>query len=648
MGILLDDSGSMFRDDAGQALDRWSAAKYSVEVFAAMLSADDSLKVFRTSDFANADSAAPAATVHGEMTLSERVAEIHSMPMIGGGTPITALQHAISDLTSSRADEKWLVVLSDGQFDGVPDNQVQQLLESFAALGGAQVNFLAIGDDAPAITASNGIYFDHAPTSASVLSVMTEFSNRIFGRSVLSTTNKASPDIDLDEIVVFAQGASVDIQELKLGDGTAKKPVSSVSVMWADNPNALYAGSPVPATPNTSLQGKLAVFTDVPAGPVTAEVVGANTVAMFYRPSISFGMEIRDQSGALVERDKVEGGNYTVEFGFMDGNCDFVESELFGNPEFSAELIQHPKDDAAGDGAFSQTFMSGEAINLVRGDASLEVRATFANGSSSSATTNFTVLRPGREVVCTSSEEVTFAASRITEYRAPDDALALTCQARGEDGSMVGFTAEEWDVVRSTDDAVSVRAVDAESDVQFRVSFGVPGEVFVLPTAPEGDKYALLTGEVPFDLSISYVYDEQVNQGAAPGVVEIIDDISWFDRFVDWFKKIGWLWLLALVAFIWILGYFVRPKFSRRIKQSPTITFKPKSRGKRVSILGKFEKDRLAALIPYRARTANLTYAQRGFAKMKLRAKRGQKIEIVNWHALAQRSNIRINGEVLD
>jgi hypothetical protein len=149
-------------------------------------------------------------------------------------------------------------------------------------------------------------------------------------------------------------------------------------------------------------------------------------------------------------------------------------------------------------------------------------------------------------------------------------------------------------------------------------------------------------------VSASHVYDEQLNSATFDTVVTITDDYSFFDRLLYWFLTIGWMLLLLLLVLIWILGYLVRPTFSRRIKQRPTVTYKPRSRGKRSQIAGKFEKNRLSALIPYKARTATLNYAPRGFAAMKLKAARGGRIEIQNWKQIAQRGNVRINGEVLD
>ncbi|MCB1272869.1 MAG: hypothetical protein KDB25_00535 [Leucobacter sp.] len=342
--LVLDDSGSMFKGDEG-SLDRWSAAKYSVEVLAAMLTEGDVLNVFRTSDFADRSTAKPAVRVKGSAPLSDRVGQVHAMQMVGGGTPYEPVRQAISDLSASSSPEKWLVVLSDGEFDNRTSAQVQSDLEHFVksdrdADSTRRVAFLALGDSAPKLHSNPkvGVYFEHAEDSSKLLGVMTGFSNRIFGRSLLpqSTPGQADIDIAMDEIMVFAQGGDVEIESLSTSGGTIQ-PNSSVQVSWADNQRAKYGSDRVPAVPNKALKGKLAVFDDIPPGALTVGVTGAKTIDMFYRPHVAFGIELRDAAGAKVEADKIVGGEYTVDYGFMDANCEIVHSDP------SESLVSRPR-----------------------------------------------------------------------------------------------------------------------------------------------------------------------------------------------------------------------------------------------------------------------------------------------------------------
>lgn len=49
------------------------------------------------------------------------VAKVHEMLTKAGNTPFDAVWKAYSDLTEAQADEKWFVVLTDGEFQGVED-----------------------------------------------------------------------------------------------------------------------------------------------------------------------------------------------------------------------------------------------------------------------------------------------------------------------------------------------------------------------------------------------------------------------------------------------------------------------------------------------------------------------------------------------
>ena len=86
VNLMLDDSGSMFVDKSGP-IDRWSNAKYSLEVFTAMLGPGALLNVYRTSDFTEGKTSSPAAQVKGSEPIEKRIGQVHNLPMIGGGTP---------------------------------------------------------------------------------------------------------------------------------------------------------------------------------------------------------------------------------------------------------------------------------------------------------------------------------------------------------------------------------------------------------------------------------------------------------------------------------------------------------------------------------------------------------------------------------
>lgn len=633
----------MFSDGANSR-DRWSNAKYSLEVFASMLGTDDTLNVFRMSDFSADAAAGPTVTMQGSEPASQRVAKIHNMELQGGGTPYSPVAAAMADLAASTTADRWLVIVSDGEFEGRSAAEVEADLSRFvtensSADASAQVAFLAVGPDAPTIAdnPAAGIFSAQAAETSDLLGTMTSFSNRIFARSLLEQTSpgKIDPDIDMDQLLVFAQGPSVTVGGLSTG-GEEIDPTATIEVSWVDNPDVLFIDSTVPAVPNKNLNGVLATYEDVPAGAGVIEVEGAQTIDVFYTPRVAFGIELRDESGERVEADKIVGGEYTVDYGFMDRNCTFIESDLFGDVNYTATVTQNGE-------VVADDFAPGDVLNLERGDAQLEVVASYLDGNTSEATIDLKVLRPAQPTSF-ETDGKDFLASELEGYAAPADALELH-YAIEKAGTRTDFGAEEW----GSFTADSFTVTSPVDNIDFEVSLGAePGQVYLLPRAPNGEPLDAATGDIPLTVEASHVYDEQLNEASFDTTITIEDDFSPWDRFLHWFLTIGWLWLLLLLLVIWLIGYFVRPSFSRRIKARPTITCKPKSGGKRMQVMGKFEKNRLGALIPYKARTATLTYAQQGFTKMRLKAKRGGGIEIQNWQLLAQRANLRINGEELN
>ncbi|TEX50169.1 MAG: hypothetical protein B7C55_12135, partial [Actinomycetales bacterium mxb001] len=121
INLVLDESGSMFADiDAdGNVVPSttWSIAKYSLEVFSALLGPNDQLAVYRMSDYGPADSpTVPTLTLNGADDRDSRVAQIHDMDLKGASTPWRSVTTAADNLLASDAELKWLVILTDGEF----------------------------------------------------------------------------------------------------------------------------------------------------------------------------------------------------------------------------------------------------------------------------------------------------------------------------------------------------------------------------------------------------------------------------------------------------------------------------------------------------------------------------------------------------
>ena len=120
IAVAYDNSGSMYDND-----DRWCKAKFAMEIFASMLDYKngDKLTVFPMWDVVT-DGSRPGRP--GNYTLSTSPIEIRSIGDINkitkmytplpGDTPVSVITQAADYLKKSSASEKWLIVLTDGDF----------------------------------------------------------------------------------------------------------------------------------------------------------------------------------------------------------------------------------------------------------------------------------------------------------------------------------------------------------------------------------------------------------------------------------------------------------------------------------------------------------------------------------------------------
>ena len=648
LNLVIDDSGSMFYDGP-ETLDRWSFAKYSLEVFAALLRKQDSLSVYRLSDYVESGNERPALQISGTAPISANIDQIRAMQFAGKGTPYAAVEQGYADLLAQDTRDQWLIVVTDGKFKDSADNfvsteKVQDDLESFLEQAKKsdkklKVAFLALGDEAPEIESdpATGLYFAKANTSEDFLEELTGFSNVIFGRAKEEPDSNGvwNPDVDLESVMVLAQGDNVEIGEVTTVDGS-RSPDSVVDVSWTDNQDLKRDGGVFRPIPNQTLEGKIATFTDIPKGQVQFNISNASSVQLYFKPRVNFGINLIDESGRKVNADETVGGKYQIEYGFMDADCNLIESDLLGEIEYSSVLTQ--------DGQ-QREFANGEILDLERGEVTLDASATFLQGATASASIPLKVLQQALPSEIQAGT-ATFYVSEMAEFPIVENGIPLRYVIK-EGGRDRPPTQEEWAGLTSAD----VEFL-GDSNLEFEIVKEVtPGKLRLLVRAPGGDVYAADTGNLQVTVRSSRVYDQQ--ESAAEGLVqlEVIDDLSFMDRLINWFKTIGWKLLLALLLLILLLGYLFKKRFSKRMKAKPTIIGTPKRIGiPEVQEHGKFQRNTLRRFLPFVADTGTLKYvpsAAIGFRTMKLKAVRGKAMTVTNWREIAQKDNTEINGNPL-
>ncbi|MGQ0698794.1 MAG: vWA domain-containing protein [Panacagrimonas sp.] len=175
IALVYDDSGSM------KSNQRWVAANFSIQVVSALAGKNDILYLVRMSE--------PERTLifQGVRGVESLIQQLQRQPEPNAGTPYACVRTAVNALVSSNAQEKWLMVLTDGAFDS-PDVQViRDDIARAVVQQQVRVTFLLIeqqDNEVANLWANEGkaVRFDAAaPTEISQR--MEEIADLLFGRS---------------------------------------------------------------------------------------------------------------------------------------------------------------------------------------------------------------------------------------------------------------------------------------------------------------------------------------------------------------------------------------------------------------------------------------------------------------------------------
>ena len=644
INLVLDESGSMFVDSQGAPSTLWSIAKYSLEAFAALISPNDTLNVFPMSQYTPEAPAEPTLTLPGTIPAEDRVAGVHDLVLNGRSTPWRSVTAAAENILSSSSPVKWLVVLTDGQFvDGtelVEPEVVLGLLDELAAQG-VSIAFMSIGREAVVLPAGDGRIVAEVQDTGQLLSAMTGFANTIFERSLVTGLDAAgawTTDIPMSEVVVFAQGDDVAIGNATTAEGPVA-PLGVVPVSWTTNPDVQVRSPRDPDTiltirpvPDESLEGLLASYSSIPAGPVTFDISNASQVDVFYKPDVEFGYFITDTDGRDVGNVLTADTPYTLNYSFMDSSCVPVESDLLNPVQYTAEILR--------DGEVLQADISpGASIQLPPADYELRVAATYTGGSAAAAIPL---------IVTTQSNGLEYFASQMAEFPPTPEGIPFRLSVTTEGTNLVRPpTKEEWAALDP-----SAVTFDSNGDLDFQFVKGArPGEATILVRAPDGDVYAATTGEISVTVT-------PADQGALRGQTStpvrftVVDDISAFDRFMHWFWTVG-IWILVAIALlILVLGYLLKKRFPRKLKKRPTIEGIPRVIGQqRLNGRGQFQVNGLRRILPFVADTGTLKYVPpgtMGFRPMQVKAGPRKMLRLTNWKEIAKQANVQVNGSPLD
>ena len=359
IAVVFDNSGSMYKSDA------WCKAKYAMEVFAAMMPYDpknpgqNSLRIYPMWEVGKkGDKTGSYAPI--DIASSDDIQKIHDMYTIDNGdTPFAPVREAYKDLQGSSADEKWLVVLTDGAFnldgrEGKPQDgivNVQKELEQYAD-GNINVQYLALGEETATVTPdkTRGLYAAKA-TNESLSKDLISICNRIFKRAKLpdkyfADNNKLDLPLSMNNVVVFAQGKGAKVKGLEgtKGDVEVKEETkcqfSDVSTGGKNSKKAVV---------DKSLYGQVVRFGPCTKGKYQLDLknVDHDNVQIFYEPDVDIKVTLTDpkknddKGQELTNTESFKTGKYNIDYKLIDNKTDedVSESELLAPVTYDGQLV---------------------------------------------------------------------------------------------------------------------------------------------------------------------------------------------------------------------------------------------------------------------------------------------------------------------
>ena len=387
IAIVFDNSGTMYIGDE-DSRKTWCRATYAMQALATMMNPSDVMQIYPMNpiQIGNSDNPKDSDVYTRERPLvvkKENASQIQEIfTPRAGDTHIEAVTLAREGLAKTNADEKWLIVLTDGTVfyrNGIElsvQESIRQLTEEFNQ-SVSQVNamYLGIGKEAQSGFAVKGTYQfieRKATNSAQVLANLTELGNIIFGRDAMpSVSETITFDVSMKKLIVFIQGESID--NVVLGN---LKPVSTDKLKYSTYGAKNYAGR---FLCDTSLQGTMLTFENLDAGTYQMSFSGqASDIAVYYEPDADLDFVFTDAAGNTVDPKALYEGDYKVSFGMKDAKTGkLISSKLLGNPSYQGSYFIDGKEYPI----ISEGFSGSVDIPLKMGETfKANLTATYLSG----------------------------------------------------------------------------------------------------------------------------------------------------------------------------------------------------------------------------------------------------------------------------
>lgn len=356
IAVVFDNSGSMYGNPG------WCRAKYAMEIFASMLDYEDGdrLRIYPmwevTTDGSTPASGGSYSAI--EIKSAKDIDKISNMYTVNpNNTPYEPVTEAQADMMKSSATDKWIIVLSDGEFNqiergvnvGAIDSATLTDMLLQVSGNGINVQYLGFGNASTLNSNPSKNFYAKSSTDSSLKDDLIGICNAIFQRSELPQNRLSGNSIDLDlsmkNLIVFVQGSNAKVDSLTDSSGKQiKVTLDSGQRKYSTISAKGYEGAPV----DKNLAGQVVTFGACPKGKYTLNYSGADSIQMFYEPDVDIKVTLTNSDGQVVDPSQGEltSGEYTVNSMIVDATTgeDVTNHELMGNDVHLVTKVKTTKD----------------------------------------------------------------------------------------------------------------------------------------------------------------------------------------------------------------------------------------------------------------------------------------------------------------
>ncbi len=642
INVVFDDSGSMIRDSSGKYVDTWCQAKYAMEVFASMLGEKDTLNIYYMSDYHKNSKyleTPPKLTLKGNKShdgAQKNVNKIHEIVTDCAGTPFDSVKKAHEDLKNINADEKWLVIVTDGGFDSTSNSTVQNYLYDAATNDNMKIMMLGVGAEAAEIQQdeSKGVFFVKAATSNDILRELTDICNRIFQNNNLQIIdNSISFNVPMSEIIVFAQGKDAKINGIYDSNNNLIKPSANTNALFSSEAT-IDANYPKDRwIIDDDLVGWVASFNNkFNPGTYKIDVAGADSVDVYYKPNVTIEIYLYDGDKEVTSEKLLTSGNYKVQFGFVNADTGekVEDTSLLGNIEYNA-LIKNISYDGNEN---TKAIKPGDTVELKEGSISVDVDANFLEYNTVRSHLDYNVYSNNTLVF----KEETNKSYTLTSEGFKDTSPVKLRVKLFDGNNEKDLTEKQWELLE-------LGKLENYSNVGLTIEKGnEKGIILVKPSLYQDDPFKTDDGIIDYSFDASFNQEQSSSSGNYKGQITINKEIS----FIDWIKQnLTKIIIFSAILFV-VLGYIpgIKKYLSREIKRNP-LTIKKDLRGydsdKPVSNKSKRTIKPLSTIFPYVPEQGNIRVSSKIFSVV---AVGGGDMKIKNFKAVINNDKCKINGSV--